>query len=135
MITWTESYVFGIARIDEHHKALVDKINELYAAMRGGRGRQSVGPIMEFLKTYARNHFTEEESLMVRYSYPDYEEHKREHDGFRETFAGMYREIEANPQSVRNAVKVERWLSAWIVNHLKQVDKKAMVYLVSKGVR
>lgn len=135
MITWTESYELGIAKVDEQHRSLVDKINELHAAMRAGKGRASIGSILDFLGEYAMVHFATEESLMERHGYPEMRAHEEEHEKFRQNFRKMTEELANNPQSIRIAVDVEHWLSQWIANHLKKVDKKTMEFLISKGVK
>lgn len=135
MITWNSSMEVGIAKVDEQHKQLVVKINELHQAMMERKGREVVGGVIGFLKDYALSHFATEESLMRLNAYPGYEAHKKLHEEFKTDFIKLAGELNSNPQSSILTLEVENRLSNWLVNHIKKVDKETMAFLASKGVK
>jgi hemerythrin len=80
LINWSDRYSVGISRIDEQHQRLVELINELHAAILVGDRRSALPKILDGLAGYAVSHFTTEETLMKKFGYPNYEQHKAEHD-------------------------------------------------------
>src|SRR5208283_4095073 len=80
LIAWSGRYSVGISRIDTQHQRLVDLINELHAAMLAGEGDSALAKILDGLAGYAVSHFATEETLMKKFGYPGYEQHKAEHD-------------------------------------------------------
>lgn len=135
MITWTASLEVGVKKVDDQHKELVDNINKLHAAMMERKGKEVVGNILNFLKSYAISHFSTEESLMRLNGYPNYEAHKKLHEDFKVDFLNLAKDLAANPESPVLTIQVENRLSNWLVNHIKKVDKETMAFLVSKGVK
>ena len=135
MITWTTSLEVGVKKVDDQHKELVDNINKLHAAMMERKGKEVVGNILNFLKSYAISHFSTEESLMRLNGYPNYEAHKKLHEDFKVDFLNLAKDLAANPESPVLTIQVENRLSNWLVNHIKKVDKETMAFLVSKGVK
>jgi hemerythrin len=43
IIQWDESFSVNVAEIDKQHQRLLEMINELYDAMRQGRGKVIIG--------------------------------------------------------------------------------------------
>ncbi|MEI6315089.1 MAG: bacteriohemerythrin, partial [Syntrophus sp. (in: bacteria)] len=75
-IVWDPEFSVNIKVIDEQHKKLVDTINMLYDAMSEGKGSTVLADIFNNLAEYTTVHFATEEDFMIRFSYPDYAEHK-----------------------------------------------------------
>lgn len=69
---WKNEYSVGIAKIDGQHKALVGFLNELFEAMRAGKGKDALDAVMKNLVEYTKTHFATEENFMKQYKYPDY---------------------------------------------------------------
>jgi hemerythrin-like metal-binding protein len=64
------------------HKMLVGMINSLREAMLAGKGREVQKVTIEAMVDYATLHFGTEEKYMQAFGYPEYTEHKVEHDNF-----------------------------------------------------
>jgi len=84
-IEWSDKLVTRVKECDEQHKKLVSLINELYDAMKQGKGKEVLDKMLDELVKYAGYHFTTEETLMTKYGYPgpDFAAHKREHEAFK----------------------------------------------------
>ena len=52
LMNWTDKLSVGVAVIDDDHKKLVGMVNELYDAMQSGRGKDSLGRILDGLVQY-----------------------------------------------------------------------------------
>ena len=81
-IEWRENLATGNEKIDDQHKELFKRFNNLLAACNQGKGKEEVNMLLLFLGDYVRSHFATEEQLQVQYSYPGYQAHKKEHEGF-----------------------------------------------------
>ncbi len=80
---WNDKLLTGIKECDEQHKKLVSLINDLYEAMKQGRGKEIIDKILNELASYADYHFSTEEKLMNKYGYPELSIHKKEHESFK----------------------------------------------------
>ncbi len=130
---WKEEYSVGIKAMDAQHRRIIEMIDELWSAMRLGRGKEKVGDILENLRDYVNTHFKSEEKLMEEYEFPEYEEHKREHEEYAkkvEEFVDRYIKGEIG-LSVHLLVFLKNWLS----NHICITDKKYGPFLNKKGVK
>jgi hemerythrin len=52
LITWSDEYQLGIKEIDAQHQKLVAMINTLHNAMKEGRGKDVIQPILNELLAY-----------------------------------------------------------------------------------
>lgn len=133
LINWNPHYSVGIVEIDNQHKKLIALINQLYAAMRRGNGRDILGPVLSELVDYTVYHFSAEERLFHWHGYPEYDEHKQMHDYLSEKAKQLNREFaEGSPAITRD---VMLFLSNWLNVHILEVDRKYGPFLNAKGVR
>ena len=51
-IEWSDTYATGIEQIDNQHKELFKAVDRLLSACNGGKGKEEVGKLMDFLKDY-----------------------------------------------------------------------------------
>ncbi len=133
-IEWTDDILVGIAPIDKQHKELVEKLIELNDVVYKGEVREKVIPIMEFLEEYVRTHFRLEEEYMVKYKYPGLWRHKRYHEYFMTRVAGMKKELEKEGSTRAFALRLQRELTAWFIDHICEEDKVAARYIIDKGI-
>jgi hemerythrin len=130
---WKNEYSVGIAKIDDQHKALVGFLNELYEAMKAGKGRDTLDTVMKSLVEYTKTHFSTEESFMKLYKYPDYEVHKQKH----EKMAGHVLELKHQFDSgqLSNPLQITTFLKEWLSKHIMGTDKAYGPFLNAKGVK
>ncbi|MDI3280784.1 MAG: bacteriohemerythrin, partial [Bacillota bacterium] len=86
---WTEDLATGVTQIDDQHKELIERVNQLLAACSEGRGKEEVGRTLNFLSDYIVFHFGTEEKYMTQYDYPGYNSHKAQHTGFIKEFTDL----------------------------------------------
>lgn len=65
-------YSVGIASIDAQHKKLVALVNNLFEAMKSGKGATVVGSILDELIQYTASHFKYAEECMENVSIQHY---------------------------------------------------------------
>lgn len=124
MIAWDESMSTGVDYLDEQHKELFVKFNQLYEAVENGKGREETREILGFLQFYAEWHFEREEHCMAEHNCPVAEANQKAHTRFISrvnALADRYAESETDPQVMRDTVLE---LGTWLVNHIMGTDSK-----------
>jgi len=132
LITWSDRYSVGISRIDEQHKRLLELINDLHAAMLVKEGELVLSKILDGLAAYAVAHFATEETLMKKFSYPDYARHKAEHDRLMAQVTLLLEKSRTDATALTREVMT--FLQRWLVGHIVNLDKKYSAHLNAAGV-
>lgn len=132
LIQWNDEYSVRVKEIDQQHMKLVELINELHRAMKEARGKEVVGKILTDLISYTKFHFTAEERLMKLNNYPDYLNHKLEHENLTQKVLA-YRDQYAEGK-LSLPIEVIQFLKDWLLKHILGSDKKYSPYLADKPV-
>jgi hemerythrin len=130
-IEWTDSIAIGVEEIDSQHKELLQRFNDLLSACKSGKARDELATLMAFLDDYVVRHFGFEEQLQSAHRYPDYEEHKNEHDDFIQKLCVIKAEISADGLSIHHVIETNNMLLKWLLNHISRSDKALGIYLRS----
>ena len=93
-----------------------------------GRGREAVENDWQiirdritFLEGYTKEHLVEEERLMRVSSYPEYAEHKEEHDAIIATFLEINERINQS-REISVVVELKNFLLGWVFQHTSNTD-------------
>ena len=129
LVTWSDDFLVGNSTIDTQHKELVRLTNEFYAGVQMG-GLVAKVYFMQTIKgavQYVKTHFTDEEALMQKAGFPQYEEHKKQHENFVAEVTQQVKafESEDNPDP---AGFVE-YLMNWVLKHIASSDKMYSPYV------
>jgi hemerythrin len=119
---WSEEYSVSVNKFDEHHKKLIGYINELHEAMQVGQGKETLGKIMDGLIVYTQNHFKAEEELMLKFNYPGYLAHQKEHERLTTTALDLQEKFSKG--QVALSITTINFLKDWLTNHILVTDKK-----------
>ncbi len=128
-IQWTEALSVGVREIDEQHQEMFRRINQLLDACHKGKGHETVGEVLAFLDSYARRHFQLEERYMQQHNYPEYEQHRQQHNEFIANVAEVRRRYQQEGPGVHIVVITNRVLAGWLNSHIRKVDKGLGKYL------
>ncbi len=60
-VQWDDSLAIGVPLIDQQHKTLVQRLNDVCAAVEAGHGEHEILMTLGFLYDYADLHFSVEE--------------------------------------------------------------------------
>lgn len=127
----TEDLYTNFKLIDDQHRELFDKINDLIFAV--SNNSSEVQKFIDFLDEYVDKHFGLEEDFMKKFEYPDQEKHLQQHRVFRERLSDMEHQYKEKKVSVDELVKtLEMEIGYWFVNHISSVDRKLTDFLVDK---
>jgi len=124
-----ENFITGINDIDIQHKFLFEAINSL-ADFHKNRG--NLWSVMCNLQEYASVHFQTEEEYMTKYSYPEIEEHIKEHRLFSERYVALKKELIEKGMTDEFLGKLRNFLAGWIVAHYTDIDIKMANFIKSK---
>ncbi len=132
-LNWNDNLSIGIIQIDAQHKNLVNMLNQLYDAMSTGKGKEIITKIVKDMSGYALTHFGTEEKLMQQHGYPEFVQHKKEHESFIKKVQEFNNEIQkGNLLIVSN---IASFLKEWLIKHIQGTDKKYGPFLKEKGVK
>lgn len=131
-IEWTKDLAVGVTIIDDQHKELFRRINQLLEACTQSKGKQVIGEIIDFLGDYVVSHFGEEEKYMQEYAYPDYLKHKGYHTEFINSFKELKAQFEVDGPGTHIIVMTNRVVVNWLNSHIRNVDKLLGAYLKGK---
>ena len=127
-----KKYDVGVKLFDEQHKQLLTALNDIYKAMQNKDDKLALAQIINNLKQYAQEHLSIEEACLLENSYPEYEEHVKQHKIFKEKLAGFCEDFNSDKFLLHFELAV--FLKNWIVNHIMMVDRKYTDFLNSKGI-
>lgn len=133
LMEWRPEFSVSVRQLDDQHGKLVGMVNELHDAMRVGKGKEVLGPILSSLISYTASHFAEEEKLMQQHGYPDLARHKPEHDKLTRQVLDLQKQYQSNGMVL--SMTVMNFLRDWLVNHIQGEDKKYGPFFNGKGVR
>lgn len=131
---WDQSLSVGIDLIDEQHKMLIQRINDLATAVDRNQGTQKIIKTLDFLLDYTEYHFSTEEKHMVKNHYPGYNEHKEAHEDLKVTLGNLEGDFleEGATQDLAESINV--FLVNWLIKHIHGIDVKFGAFLKEQGL-
>lgn len=125
---WRPEYETGYTLIDDQHRSLFHAINALHGAILVGRGEELLERTLKILESYTTIHFETEEHFMVELNYPDSDDHAAKHRALRQKVEAFIAE-EAQSSDRRLALRVSRFLTEWLIHHIKAEDQRMIDFL------
>ena len=132
LIQWDDSYIIGIAQIDAEHRNIAQLLSSIEEAMKAEPTREETGKLLDELLECTASHFKSEEKLFLDHQYPQYEEHKKEHDNLRHAASRLQAQVRQGVMNLNTDTLI--FLVDWFLNHIPAADKSAASFLRSKGV-
>lgn len=126
---WTSDLATGVREIDDQHKEIFSRFDQLYKACSEGRGKDEVMRLLLFLQDYVKEHFAAEERLQMRHAYPDFSAHKSEHTRFMVDVERLAREFQVEGPTLPLVIKTNKMLSSWLHQHITKIDMAFAEYL------
>lgn len=133
-VEWNDSLSVGVDLIDEQHKGLIQRINDMAVALEEHQAERGVMKTIVFLTDYADYHFSTEEKHMTATGYPGLEEHQAKHEEFKEALGRLEQEFREEGSTKILADSMHTLLWNWLVKHIQDVDQQFGEYLEEKGI-
>ncbi len=131
-IAWTPDLSVGLDQIDDQHKELFKKLDQLLEACNQGKGRVIIEELLRFLGDYVVTHFGTEEVYMDRFAYPETADHKRQHAAFIKQFVELKETFEKEGPGIHIVILTNRTVVAWLNTHIRNTDTKLGAFLKGK---
>ncbi|MDR1128795.1 MAG: bacteriohemerythrin [Treponema sp.] len=124
VVKWDDAYSVGVKLIDDQHKELIRMTNELSLGCQKGGSEAEIYfmKVIQGAVKYVKTHFTTEEIIMDRLKYPEYLEHKKQHEEFVAEVLKDVKAFEAGGKLV--PLEFAQFLQKWVLNHIAKSDKR-----------
>ncbi len=133
ILKWDNTLAIGVTKIDNQHKELFDRMDQLIVAMREGKGRVGVIEKLDSLEDYAIKHFDEEEEIQRKNDYPQYSVQHFEHEKFKKELKEVRHIFETTGISAIFVINTQQKITKWWRNHISDLDKDLGEFLLEKS--
>lgn len=133
-IEWNDNLEIGSKLIDDQHRMLVQKLNDMSNAVEMNRGTKEISKTLDFLIQYTDFHFTTEEKHMEATNFPGLDTQKKEHEKFKGTLADLEEDFTDEGATKRLADSIDTFLVNWLINHIKGKDLAFGAFLQEQGI-
>lgn len=135
-IIWTKEFETGSAKLDLQHRLLITNINHLGELLHTTNPTkdevETVSLVVDFLESYADNHFKLEEECMERHRCPAHIENLHAHGRFRGFFHRYRQQCAAEGYRVELLRTLHETCRSWIQDHILKIDTQLRTSLAAK---
>jgi len=132
IIEWNAELSVGNKKLDDEHKGLFDKINDLYFGFKNGKDETIIRSILVFLDRYINEHFNDEEEYMRKNQFPGLITHKRVHQEFMKKYEEFKKRYSSGYSAKKLKEEVKSFLAEWWINHVAMIDHQYADYITPK---
>jgi len=126
---WTAELALGFSEIDDQHKEIIYRINQLVDACANGLCAIETRKMLDYLNTYVDKHFGGEQSIMEEISYPAIDEHLQEHTDFIVRIDAFREKLLNQGPEWPLLQKIAQTLVDWMFDHIWEHDRALARYL------
>jgi hemerythrin-like metal-binding protein len=131
-IAWNETFSVGVLRLDEQHKRIIGVVNHLIRNADATVDSEVISEALTRLTDYAKNHFKDEEELLVKHGYPDSDAHLRAHREYRRAIVSFCQDTWEQKSAVPG--EIIRFVRKWWLDHILGVDMGYREFFKTRGV-
>ena len=125
-LKWDQKYSVGHSRIDHEHQVFLNLIKNVSLADDTHKSREDILRLLIEVKKYADFHFYSEENIMLDHQYPDYDEHKKEHERLLAKLDDQFHSYKVGAIELHSVVE---FLFNWFALHTTGTDKRLVNYI------
>jgi hemerythrin-like metal-binding protein len=123
-VVWKPCYSVGNRGLDAQHREILSAVNSLYQAVKQGKSRSALRPLLDRLMHCANTHFSYEEDIMRHYAYPGLAQHEVFHEWIRQEMNDL-----RNNLGLAEDPELLRYLKKLWLNHIQGQDSQYSPYL------
>jgi len=135
-VFWTKKLETGIDVLDEQHRQYFDLLSAyLKRATEYTETNKKASQLTEsldFLRRYAEEHFSTEETIMKDAEYLDYSPHLEEHLHFLSHVGELHKDMEVNGFSSKLSREVNYYIVEWFMEHILVSDMQLVEIIKAK---
>ena len=124
-------YSLKIQSMDDEHRTLIAKMNELRAQHDSGKPFSAVDRALTDLVVYTKQHFADEEGYMERIGYPRLRIHKGIHEQLLARLSELQRDCRAHQKLTE---ELFLFLRMWLKAHICGIDAQYAEYARKSNV-
>jgi len=110
--------------IDDQHKTWFNHAEKLFEAGKNNNAKEYVGELLDFLDSYTKKHFSDEEKYMQSIRYPGFEEQKKAHAAFITQLDKLRSEYKTSGGNLLVILNANQMVLNWLTQHISNMDKK-----------
>ncbi|NLJ78272.1 MAG: hemerythrin family protein [Tissierellia bacterium] len=133
---WKERYRIGVDLIDDQHRELFKRLSNFIRVVQNGEPwdekLDEAKDTLGFMQEYVVYHFEDEERYQREIGYPDYEEHRKIHAGFKAEVDEYVRLMEEEGFSEETMQELAARFMTWLIMHVGRADQRIGEYARSK---
>lgn len=122
LLKWKPAYSLAIPSVDLEHREMISLINDCYERLGDDRNSEAIEEFLGEIHSQISAHFALEELAMRRSGYPEYEEHKSDHekllDEIRDLMDVFYEDPDEGTRQLKNS------LGDWFGRHFSTFDAR-----------
>lgn len=129
MLKYEDKYILDIEEIDQEHRELIDRTNQLMDSYQNGNTEIEILRLLDFLSEYVVVHFQNEEAYLLKKHYPYYDEHLKLHDDFKAAVITLRSSIAKNGLTLATRLELTHITTEWLTRHIGVDDRTWATYL------
>lgn len=130
LIEWQPGYMIGIEDIDKQHQKLLTILNEFFQSVQEEKEYSTIKRVLKNLMEYTREHFKNEEDLMIQHDYPEYKNHSRQHRNLEKKVMDFINFAQDEKKGI--SIDLLIFLQIWWQEHILGADKRFGYFLTEK---
>jgi hemerythrin-like metal-binding protein len=127
LLKWRDEYRIGIAEVDHAHQELIGLINDVHAALGADRSSWRIEEFLGEIHARISAHFALEEKDMRAHRYPEFSQHKADHERLLDDIRDIM--DEHSGCGVLDDQALSNRLAAWFGDHFKSYDARLHSFL------
>jgi hemerythrin len=131
---WRDSLSIGFSEVDIQHRMLFEHFNTFVAACGRQEDEDAIFRLCWFLEAYAIAHFKDEEELMQRIAFPEFEKHKAQHLAFTAEVRKLKKQLKEEGPHQTLIAAITNFMAGWLVKHVSVMDKAIGKFMTDKGI-
>ena len=118
---WSDSLSVGVSVLDYQHRNVINVLNEIIDEIEKSNPKKSfIQILLDDLHEHVMHHLKYEEELLKKHHYPDYDQHKEEHDRYRVEISKLRNIIDEDIEEILETTQA--FLEFWWYSHIMEED-------------
>jgi len=132
LFVWSDALLTGVPLVDEQHQEYFRRVNAALAAADSPEREKEFRRALEFVQSYAMEHFDAEQGLMQLTGYPGYDGHLAQHQVFASRLDALSDALGAEGFTPDFGQRLNALLVDWFVRHIRTEDQRLGRFVKSK---
>lgn len=122
LLEWKPDYALGIDEVDFEHREMIELINACHERLGGAGDPLAIEQFLGEIHAGIAAHFALEEHIMRRAAYPEYAEHKEDHEILLDQIRDLMDLFLDDPEN--GAERLRERLGDWFGRHFSTFDAR-----------